>query len=90
MILYAAKIIDRSPLITYKRWGRNVLIFSVIAAVASRLQIPANNYVQLFLSAIVLGITIVPVFIVINSLLEQESARYAWRILKNTLQRKAS
>ena len=90
MILYAAKIIDRSPLITYKRWGRNVLIFSVIAAVASRLQIPANNYVQLFLSAIVLGITIVPVFIVINSLLEQESARYAWRILKNMLQRKAS
>ena len=87
MIIYAAGILKRSPLITYKRWGRNILIFAGITAVTSQINIPADNYKELFISSILLCITVIPAFILINSLAERESAKYAWLILKNTLRR---
>ena len=85
MIIYAAGIIKRSPLVTYKRWGRNILIFAGITVLISQINIPADNYKELFISTLLLSITVIPVFILINSLAERESAKYAWLILKNML-----
>ena len=87
MIIYAARIIKRSPLITYRRWGRNILIFVGITAVISRINIPADNYRELVISALFLSILVTSAFILFNSLLEWESAKYTLSILKKMLRK---
>ena len=83
MIIYAARLMERSPLITYKRWIRNLIIFILINCLVSRFDVALDSYAKMFVYGVALSVTIIPVFLGINSLAEPESAKYAYNVLKN-------
>ena len=49
MIIYASHILERSCLVTYKRWILNTVLFFVLSIGIDKFTIPAANYMQLFL-----------------------------------------
>ena len=87
MIIYAAHILKRSPLVTYFRWGRNLVLFVAIMFIESQIPIVLNSYVSMMAYGVVLCLTIIPIFIGVNSLLEPASAKYVFGILKRTLKK---
>lgn len=88
MIIYAAKIMERSPWITYKRWLRNLTVFVAVAFIATRFNFTLDSYPKMFLYGTILCITIIPLFLGINSFAEPESAKYAYNVMKNVLSTK--
>lgn len=88
VIIYAARLMERSPLVTYKRWFTNIIVFGVVIYITSKIQITLDSYPKMFLYGIILSITIIPLFLGINSFAEPESAKYAYHVIKNVLSRK--
>lgn len=87
VIIYAARLMKRSPWITYKRWGRNFLIFAFFTWISTFISFGLLNYIVLVLAGIVLCLVIVPAFVIVNSIAERETARYAFQIVKNMIKR---
>ena len=85
MIIYASRILEKSPLMTYRRWCRNLIIFVLVVVIESRIQFNLDSYFKMMIYGIILSVTIIPLFIGVNSLCELESARYTFGILKNML-----
>jgi len=85
MIIYASHILERSCLITYKRWILNMTLFFGLSVAIDRITIPADNYIQLILSATGISIVVVGVFIIVNVIAERESARYVYGIARSML-----
>ena len=88
MIIYAAKIMERSSWITYKRWLRNLVVFVAVAFIATRFNFILDSYPKMFLYGTILCITIIPLFLGINSFAEPESAKYAYNVIKKILSTK--
>lgn len=82
MIIYASKLMNRSPWITYRRWIINIAIFFVISYVINNFLPVLDTYPLMFLYAVVSGGIIMTVFIGLNSLLEIRTARYALTYIK--------
>lgn len=82
VIIYAARLMKRSPWITYKRWGRNFLIFAFFTWISTFISFELSNYIVLVFSGIVLCLVIIPVFVVVNSIAERETAKYAFQLVK--------
>ena len=85
MIIFAASIINRSPLITYKRWFTNIIIYGCLYMVIAKLDIKSDSYIELIVSGIFVSIIAVPVFLGINSFIEPESRKYAVHIIKKAI-----
>lgn len=85
IIIYAARIIKRTPFITYRRWVLNFFIFMSVNFVASKVQFNTDSYFKLFEYGILLSVSIIPLFIIINSIAEPKTARNAWAIIRNML-----
>ena len=87
MIIFASHILGRSCWITYKRWLLNIGIFLVLSLLIDHLPLIYGNYFELLLSAIVVGVLVVGMFILGNAVMERENAKYVAIILKNGLHR---
>ena len=85
MIIYASHILERSCLVTYKRWILNMALFFGLSVGIDKLTIPAGNYIQLLLSAVVVSILVISAFIVVNAVAERESAKYVYGIASNMM-----
>lgn len=83
MIIYASHILEKSPMVTYRRWCRNLIIFIAVVTIESYIPIHLDTYMKMMVYGTALSITIIPLFIVINSMVEPQSAKYAFGILKN-------
>lgn len=83
VILYASKLLKRSPLITYKRWITNFVLFVLICYLTSKINVNLGNYINLFIYGVVLSCTVIPIFVIVNSVLEPKTAKYAFSTLKN-------
>ena len=88
MIIYASKIIERSPWDTYKKWIRNIIVLLGITAASRVMPMKINSFFEFLIWGAGLSIVIVPIFILINSALEPESAKYAFSILKKMVGKK--
>lgn len=88
VIIYAAKLMARSPWITYKRWFTNFFVFIFVVWFNSKLHMNLNSYPQMVVYGIVLCITVIPLFIGINSALEPKTAKYAYGVFKNRIMSK--
>ena len=88
MIIYDARILGRSPWITYRRWLTNLCVFGLASYIISRIHIELGSYPRLFIAGAVLCLTVIPLFMLVNSLLEMESAQYAVNIFKNIISKK--
>lgn len=82
VIFYAAKLLERSPLITYRRWFVNIVTFGGIVYIASYIKFEANNYFSLFVYGVLLVCIVVPIFLITNSLFEKEYIQYLFEIMK--------
>lgn len=85
VIIYAARLMKRSPVITYRRWGRNFLLFVFFVWISTLVSYEPSNYITMILYGCVLCLIIIPMFILINSLAERETARYVIHLVKNTI-----
>lgn len=82
MIIYSAKLLSRSPWITYKRWLRNALVLTAFLFFCRYLNLTIDNYGEFLVTGLVLSIAIIPSFFLINAAFERDSAKYIIGVLK--------
>ena len=88
MILYASKLLQRSPLVTYRRWFVNIVIFVFFDAVFSKINLSAAGYLQMVVKAAGVSICVSAVFAVVNMIFEKDAVWYGIRVIKRTLRRR--
>lgn len=72
-------------MITYKRWLVNVALLVGVSLLCGKLPIIADSYPKLILYGVVLSLTVIPLFLGVNSLLEPKVAKYAFGVGKRLL-----
>lgn len=82
MIIYAARLLKRSPLITYKRWIVNILTFAAVSTIALKIPIDLSSYFNMVVYGIVFSVTIIPLFLLVNSAFDPRTAKAATEIIK--------
>ena len=60
-------------------------LFIGLSVGIDKLTIPAGNYIQLLLSAVVVSILVISAFIVVNAIAERGSAKYVYGIARNMM-----
>lgn len=85
MILYAAGLLKRTPLITYRRWITNIALLVAVSLVCGALPVRADTYPRLIAWGAVLSAVVIPLFLAVNSLLEPKVAKYALGVGKQLL-----
>ena len=86
MILYASKkLLKRSPLKTYLKWGTNFILYALVIVIFSTVfrNIEFSNYFVLILYAAVSCLIIVPVFFAVGSIIDKQSFRFCFDFLKS-------
>lgn len=82
MIWYANKrILHRSPVRNYKRWGINFVIFLTVVVVNHYLPVTFDNYLQIIPKLITVGLPIIISYFLIMSLVEKETCKWAIELL---------
>lgn len=87
VIIYAARLMERSPFITYKRWGINILIFIGIISIANKIEFVCTNYLSLIIYGIILCVTVIPTFLIIDSIFELKTSRIMLNMFKKMFKR---
>jgi O-antigen/teichoic acid export membrane protein len=88
MVLYAARhILKRSPLITYKRWGVNLLLFVAVLFLNRFILLDINSYLTLALYCIPYTACVMILFFGVSSLADWKTAKYAIGYVKLRLQK---
>lgn len=83
IIIYVDKnILKRSSLITYKRWLTNIIIFISISIIVNKFNIFINSYFKLVISGIILGVIIIPIFIIVGSIFNIKTFSYTLNYIK--------
>lgn len=83
LILYSAhKILNRSAMITYKRWLINLIVFLVILLINRHLNIEMTSYKDIFLILIPYGLSTVLLFFCIMAIFEHKTTSYILRIIR--------
>lgn len=76
MIIYAARILKRSPWITYRRWLINLAIFAGVTGLVSWMNPVFDSYPKLIAGGAALGFTVLPLFLAIGLWSEPEVLRF--------------
>lgn len=88
IILYASHhILNRKALITYKRWGVNLIVFILILFINSFIKIELNSYAQIIITCIPYTILTLIFFFGAASLSERKTAAFAFSLIKSKLSR---
>lgn len=88
MILYAAKhILHRSPFMTYKRWGINLIVFVAVLLINRFIPIQLDSYLQLILFCIPYTICALLLFFGVAFITEPKTAGFAIKYMKLRFQK---
>lgn len=87
MIIYAARILKRSPLITYKRWIINIICFVVISNFGSVLSDINYTYVSLAGCAIIISSFVASCYLLVNMLTDRQYVLYGFSVAWNSITR---
>lgn len=88
MIIYSARLLKRSPWITYRRWIVNIILFAGLYFASTFIKVNLDSYLNMMIYGIVLSICVLTIFIAVNSALEPKSAKYAFNVFRNKFLRK--
>ena len=91
MIIYASiKLLKRSPMKTYLKWGSNAVLFILFTVAFNVIysDILLNNYIKIVLHAALASIIIIPTFFIMDSIIDKASFKYCIDFLKNHLKKK--
>lgn len=84
MIFYANKyILHRSPMVTYKKWGINFLIFLCIILTANPARHRLDNYFDIFLWGCIYGIIIAIIYITVTCITQPSIPFFLYDYVKN-------
>lgn len=77
MILYAnVRLLGRNPWLTFRKWLVCAVLFVGAAWLHSRFELPISSYGTFFAWAALLGVLIVPAYLLALSVFEREAFRY--------------
>ncbi len=82
MIIYANRLLRRSPWITYKRWLINLGLFFAVTFLVKRILPPMESLWTVILYGVIACAVIIPLFLAADSLCEMENAKYAFGLLR--------
>jgi O-antigen/teichoic acid export membrane protein len=83
IIIYTSRhILKRSPLITYKRWFINIVLFLIVVVIATQFNVSPNSYIKFALTGFILLIIIIPVFLIVVSMFDIKSFNYTLGYIK--------
>lgn len=83
IIIYAnKKIMKRSPLPTYRRWLRNIVLLMICGFIGNLLPENYNGYFEIILVAAITTILVVTLFIGVNTALEKTARHTAIEYIK--------
>lgn len=86
IIIYSnVKILNRGTWSTFRKWIVNVLILIGVSIIGIKNGVIVNNYIEFFMSGIKLTLIILPIFIVINSIIERDSYNMLIGFIKKKL-----
>lgn len=86
IIIYSnVKILKRSVWSTFRKWITNIVLLFIICFIGSKNLMLINNYIEFIIVAIKLTVIILPIFIVINSIVERDSYNLIISFLKKKL-----
>lgn len=85
MIIYASRLLNRSCLVTYKRWGLNILLSTFMLWGSKLIEISPDNYFKLIIYGIIITAVAMPVFLGVNSIANIEAAKYTWSVAKGVI-----
>lgn len=85
MIIYANRLLKRSPFVTYRRWIVNLVLFLAVTFAAKAVLPEITSLIILIVWAAVYCVVIVPLFLAVNSVCEIKTAKYAFSLAKKML-----
>lgn len=88
MIIYANRLMKRNPLITYRRWLINLAVFLVVSVTGTRLLPEMHSLLQVIFWGVILCLTVIPIFLVVDSLAEWHTAAYFLDLIRGALKKK--
>lgn len=88
MIIYANKLLGRSPFVTYKRWLINLVLFLAVTFASKAILPEISSLIMLIIWAGVFCVVVVPLFLAVNSVCELKTAKYAFSLVKNIIRKR--
>ncbi len=88
MIVYANRLMKRSPWITYKRWLTNLVLFLLITFAARALLPEMQSLLQVIMYGMLALVIIVPIFLAVDSVCELKTSRYAFHLVSGMLRKR--
>jgi len=83
IIIYSSKyILKRTPWITYRRWLVNLAISLIIIFISNKLHIAPSSYINIAFTAVILSITIIPIFFIMGSIFEIRVCKYTFNYMR--------
>ena len=87
MIMYANRLMKRSPWITYKRWIINLALFFAVSFAAKRIIPEISSLWSVIMWGVIACLTIIPLFLLVDSLMEWKTAKYAIGMVRSRLKK---
>lgn len=89
MIIYANKLIlDRNPLLTYRKWAINFIVFICIIWIMVPIPYSMNNYFDILIYGCLYGCVIAVIYFVVTSITQPSIPRFIYHYLKNRRMRR--
>lgn len=79
------KLLNRSSLVTFKRWGMNLLVSGMVVYLFNTRHFLIDSYQMLFLFAVICSIIVFSTFIVLDSVFEIKITKDLLKYLQNRL-----
>ena len=88
IIIYTNKyILKTNPLVTYKRWFVDIVLFLSVIFVVTKLDLLVNSYASFAITGVILSIIIIPLFFIVASIFDIKSFNYAFGYVKKHFNR---
>lgn len=88
IIIYANyRIMRRSAIHTYRRWGRNIILLIICSLVGKVLPRQYNSYFHIIAIAAIVGSIIVVIFVGVNTILEKKARKIAFNYIMPWIER---
>lgn len=86
IILFANhRVLKRSAWPTYRRWLTNAIIFIIVVWGFGRIPMRVDSYFCLLVNAVWISICVVIAFFCVDSIVEREARKIAWKYVKSVI-----
>ena len=88
VIIYASKLMHRSPWISYRRWLCNLGVFVCLYRLHMYFDIQIKSWPQMVSFGVIVSLIVFLIFLLIDSLLNRDVASYVYQVIKQGMKKK--